>query len=287
MTLEAYAKARKEFRAQVLAHKKTRTVHLGEHVTLLFEDELTIRYQVQEMLRIEKTFEEAGIQDELDAYNPLVPDGSNFKATMLIEYEDVDERQARAGASCKGIEDRVWVQVEGCARVVRDRRRGPRARERREDLGRAFPALRAHAGMIGGAEARRGPLRIGVDHPNYQAAHVSPSRGRARADVARRRSAPEQASATPPSAAAQSRKLLILEREVGDRLLDERDRVLQVVALGAGHAHGVALDRRLHLELAVLHQLDDLLRELLLDAGAHRDRLLHLVAGDLLRRRRT
>src|SRR6187200_3698908 len=93
MTLEAYAKARKEFRAKVIAHKKDRTVHVGEHVTLLFEDELTIRYQIQEMLRIEKTFEEAGIQDELDAYNPLVPDGSNFKATMLIEYEDVDERR--------------------------------------------------------------------------------------------------------------------------------------------------------------------------------------------------
>ena len=94
MSLEAYAKGRGEFRARVLAHKRARTVHLGEHVTLLFEDELTIRYQVQEMLRIEKIFEEAGIRDELDAYNPLVPDGSNFKATMLIEYENPDERNA-------------------------------------------------------------------------------------------------------------------------------------------------------------------------------------------------
>jgi hypothetical protein len=116
MTLEAYARARKEFRAKVLAHKKPRTVALGEHVTLLFEDELTIRYQIQEMLRIEKTFEEAGIQDELDAYNPLVPDGRNFKATMLIEYEDLVERQ-EALAKLKGIEDRVWIQVEGCPRV--------------------------------------------------------------------------------------------------------------------------------------------------------------------------
>ncbi len=116
MTLEAYAKARKEFRAHVLEHKKPRTVHLGEHVTLLFEDELTIRYQVQEMLRVEKIFEEEGIQEELDAYNPLVPDGSNFKATMLIEYEDVDERKV-ALQKLKGIEDRVWVQVEGCPRV--------------------------------------------------------------------------------------------------------------------------------------------------------------------------
>ena len=116
MTLEAYAKARKEFRAKVIAHKKPRTVHLGEHVTLLFEDELTIRYQVQEMLRIEKIFEEAGIQDELDAYNPLVPDGSNLKATMLIEYEDVEERK-RALAQLKGVEDRTWVRVEGLPRI--------------------------------------------------------------------------------------------------------------------------------------------------------------------------
>src|SRR5512137_230609 len=116
MTLEAYAKARKDFRARVLAHKKPRTVHLGDHVTLLFEDELTIRYQIQEMLRIEKTFEEAGIQDEIDAYGPLVPDGANFKATMLIEYEDAAER-ARALATLRGIEDRVYVQVEGCPRV--------------------------------------------------------------------------------------------------------------------------------------------------------------------------
>src|SRR4029079_10267082 len=92
LSLEAYAKARGEFRARVLAHKKPRTVHLGDHVTLIFEDELTIRYPIQEMLRIEKTFEEKGIEEELDAYNPLVPDGSNFKATMLIEYEDPVER---------------------------------------------------------------------------------------------------------------------------------------------------------------------------------------------------
>jgi hypothetical protein len=116
MTLEAYAKARKDFRAKVIAHKKSRTVHLGDHVTLLFEDELTIRYQVQEMLRIEKIFEDEGIQDELDAYNPLIPDGRNLKATMLIEYEDVAERQA-ALAKMKGIEDKVWVQVEGSKKV--------------------------------------------------------------------------------------------------------------------------------------------------------------------------
>jgi hypothetical protein len=86
MTLETYAKERPAFRARVLAHKRARTVHLGEHVTLVFEDELTLRYQIQEMLRIEKIFEEEGIEDELRAYNPLIPDGGNWKATMLIEY---------------------------------------------------------------------------------------------------------------------------------------------------------------------------------------------------------
>jgi hypothetical protein len=116
LTLEAYAKSRAGFRAKVLAHKKLRTVHLGEHLTLLFEDELTIRYQVQEMLRVEKTFEESGIQDELDAYNPLIPDGSNWKATLLVEYEDVEARRT-ALAKLKGIEDRVWVQAQGQARI--------------------------------------------------------------------------------------------------------------------------------------------------------------------------
>ena len=114
--LEAYARTRTEFRARVMAHKKSRTLALGEHVTLIFEDELTIRYQIQEMLRVERIFEEAGIQDELDAYNPLVPDGGNWKATLLIEYPDVAERQ-RMLARLIGIEDRVWVQVEGHARV--------------------------------------------------------------------------------------------------------------------------------------------------------------------------
>lgn len=116
MTLEAYAKARSDYRARVMAHKKMRTVPLGEHVTLIFEDELTMRYQVQEMLRVEKIFEEAGIQDELEAYNPMIPDGSNWKATMMIEYPEVEERQ-RMLAKLIGIEDRVWVRVAGFAPV--------------------------------------------------------------------------------------------------------------------------------------------------------------------------
>ena len=116
LSLEAYAKERAEFRAQVIAHKKDRTVHLGGHVTLIFEDELTIRYQIQEMLRIERTFEEAAIQEELDVYNPLIPDGDNLKATMMIEYPDVAER-ARMLAKLKGVENRVWLQAEGCERI--------------------------------------------------------------------------------------------------------------------------------------------------------------------------
>jgi len=116
LSLEAYARERNAFRTRVMEHKKRRTVQLGDHLTLLFEDELTIRYQVQEMLRIERIFEEAGIQGELDAYNPLVPDGTNWKATMLIEYPDVEERK-RMLERLKGIEREVWVQVQGCTGV--------------------------------------------------------------------------------------------------------------------------------------------------------------------------
>jgi hypothetical protein len=167
MTLEAYAKVRPEFRANVMAHKKNRTVHLGEHITLIFEDEMTMRYQIQEMLRAERIFEEEGINDELDVYNPLIPDGSNWKATMMIEYSDVEERQ-RALAGLIGVEDRVWVQVEGCPRVyaIAD-----------EDLEREnevktssvhFLRLELDAAM---KQALRtgAAVRVGVDHPRCQA----------------------------------------------------------------------------------------------------------------------
>src|SRR5258708_18294247 len=116
MTLETYARERPQFRAKVIAHKKHRTIHLGEHVTLVFEDELTVRYQVQEMLRIERIFEEEGIQEELAAYNPLVPDGRNLKATMMIEYPDPDERANRL-ADLSGIADKVWLRAAGRERV--------------------------------------------------------------------------------------------------------------------------------------------------------------------------
>ncbi len=168
MTLEAYAKARKEFRAQVIAHKKSRTVHVGEHVTLIFEDELTMRYQVQEMLRAEKIFEEAGIQDEIDAYNPLIPDGRNFKATMMIEYEDEKERRVALG-KLKGVEVRTWVRVEGLPRVyaIAD-----------EDLERetdektsSVHFLRFELTKEMAESLKYGlSLAIGVDHPAYSAA---------------------------------------------------------------------------------------------------------------------
>jgi len=168
MTLEAYAKARKDFRGRVLAHKKHRTLHIGDHVTLVFEDELTIRYQVQEMLRVERIFEEEGIQDELDAYNPLIPDGRNFKATMLIEYEDVDERRS-ALALLRGIEDRAWVRVEGCPKVfaVADE---DLERENDEKTSSVhFLRFELTAEMVETLKYGVG-LAVGIDHPHYTAA---------------------------------------------------------------------------------------------------------------------
>jgi hypothetical protein len=167
MTLEAYAKARPDFRTRVIAHKKDRTVALGDHLTLIFEDALTVRYQIQEMLRIERIFEEAGIRDELDTYNPLIPDGSNWKATLLIEYPDVEERHVML-ARLKGVEDRVWVQVDGHERVnaIADE---DLERENEEKTSAVHfvrfeltPAMKR--ALAGGAR-----LAIGVDHADYSA----------------------------------------------------------------------------------------------------------------------
>lgn len=116
MSLEAYSKWRKLHKGEVISHRKLRSVQLGEHLNLQFESETTIRYQIQEMLRIEKIFEEEGIQQEIEAYAPLVPDGSNWKATMMIEYIDVNERK-RELARLIGVEDRMFVEVEGYERV--------------------------------------------------------------------------------------------------------------------------------------------------------------------------
>ncbi len=165
MTLETYSKQRPEFRKQVMEHKKHRTVHLGNHVTLLFEDEMTLRYQVQEMLRIEKIFEEEGIQSELDAYNPLCPDGSNFKATMLIEYANVAERKA-ALAKLIGIEDRLFIQVEGKGRVYAiadedlDRENDEKTSAVHFVRFELTPEMKA--ALKGGAQ-----MMVGCDHPNY------------------------------------------------------------------------------------------------------------------------
>lgn len=116
-SLEDYARRRPAFRAEIIPYKRLRAVPVGDHVTLQFEDEQTIRYQVQEMLRIERTFEPAGIQDELDAYNPLIPDGGNLKATMMIEYPDPALRADRLQA-LKGVELAVYLEVEDCAPVL-------------------------------------------------------------------------------------------------------------------------------------------------------------------------
>jgi hypothetical protein len=115
-SLEEYAEVRPGFRAEVMAHKKSRQLALGEHARLYFEDRLTIKYQIQEMLRIEKVFEAEGIREELDAYNPLIPDGHNWKATFMIEYGDPAERALRLGEMI-GIEDKVWLQVEGFDKI--------------------------------------------------------------------------------------------------------------------------------------------------------------------------
>lgn len=175
MPLEVYAKARPGFRAQVMAHKKMRQVPLGEHVTLFFEDELTMRYQVQEMLRVEWIFEVEGIEEELAAYNPLIPDGTNWKATLMIAYADPAER-ARMLASLTDIENRVWVQAAGCDRVFaiadEDRVRGT------DEKTSAVHFLRFELTREMAQALRRGAgLRMGADHHFYaaEAACVAPA----------------------------------------------------------------------------------------------------------------
>ena len=167
LPLEAYARNRSRLRAEIIAHKKRRTVHIGEHVTLQFEDALLIRYQVQEMLRIERIFEEAGIQGELDAYQPLLPDGHNWKATLLIEYPDADERR-RMLSALKGVATRVWAEVQGCERIT------PVADEdlERED-GEKTSSVHFLRFELGDEACRRlkagARLAFGVEHPAYQA----------------------------------------------------------------------------------------------------------------------
>lgn len=177
MSLEQYARERNDFRAKVLAHKKTRQVALGPNATLYFEDGLTIQYQVQEMLRIERIFEAEGIADELSAYNPLIPDGSNWKATFMLEYPDVEQRK-RELARLIGIEDKVWVQVDGQDKVyaIAD-----------EDLERDndektssvhFMRFELDTDMVKALKGGVG-LAMGVDHANLQVVVTVPEPVRA------------------------------------------------------------------------------------------------------------
>lgn len=167
MTLEAYARARPEFRRKVIAHKTNRWVTLGGHLTLLFEDELTVRYQVQEMLRIERIFEEDGIAHELETYNPLVPDGRNLKATMMIEYDDPETRRVEL-SRLKGVEDRVWVQVEGAAKVYAIADEDLERENEEKTSAVHFLRFELDDRMAAALKAG-GALSVGVDHPACQA----------------------------------------------------------------------------------------------------------------------
>ena len=167
MSLEAYTKFRKTNKPLVMAHRKLRSVQLGDNINLQFESETTIRYQIQEMLRIEKIFEEEGILQEIEAYAPLMPDGHNWKATMLLEYPDVNERKRELGRLI-GVEDRMFVEVEGQARVyaIAD-----------EDLDREndektsavhFVRFELNPAMCAAVKAGAG-VKLGCDHTNYPA----------------------------------------------------------------------------------------------------------------------
>ncbi len=170
MTLEAYSKWRKQHKGDIIAHRKLRSVALGEHVNVQFESELTMRYQVQEMLRIEKIFEEESIQQEIDSYAPMVPDGGNWKATMLIEYPDANERKRELGRLI-GVEDRMFVEVEGYARVYAiadedlDRENDEKTSAVHFLRFELAPAMR-EAIKAGAA------VKLGCDHTNYPA-HVA------------------------------------------------------------------------------------------------------------------
>ena len=164
-SLEEYSEIRPEFRAKVMEHKKSRRLEIGENATLYFEDELTMKYQIQEMLRIEKIFESEGINEELEAYNPLIPDGTNWKATFMMEYPDIEERKA-ALAQLIGIEDKTWVQVEGFDKVYaiadEDLERDSEEKTSSVHFMRFELTGEMTAAAKGGAA-----ISAGIDHPNY------------------------------------------------------------------------------------------------------------------------
>ncbi len=161
-SLERYAVERAAFRRQVMEHKKPRRVALGGHATLLFEDFLTIKYQVQEMLRVERIFEPDAVLEEIDTYNPLIPDGSNWKATLLIEYEDVEER-AMALARMPGVEHRVWLQVGDLARTFAFANDDLERSERDKTAAVHFLRFELDAERIAGVRGSA-PVRVGIDH---------------------------------------------------------------------------------------------------------------------------
>ena len=171
MSLEVYSGERDKFRSKVLAHKRNRRIELGTNAALYFEDRLTMQYQVQEMLRIERIFEAAGIQEELDAYNPLIPDGSNWKATFMVEFPEEEERRAML-KQLRGIEDRVYVQVQGFERVFavadEDLERADDEKTSAVHFLRFELAADQVAALQQGAE-----LGAGIDHSNYQV-EISP-----------------------------------------------------------------------------------------------------------------
>jgi hypothetical protein len=171
MSLEQYARQRNDFRAKVMAHKQHRQVQIGPNATLYFEDRLTMHYQVQEMLRAERIFEDAGIDDELNAYNPLIPDGANWKATFMLEFPDVVERQ-QALARLIGIEDRVWVQVAGFAKIhpIADEDLERETEEKTSSV--HFLRFELTPDMVRAVKSGAA-LSMGIDHPAYHHA-VSP-----------------------------------------------------------------------------------------------------------------
>ncbi len=167
-SLERYARERPAFRARVLEHKRNRQLAVGPHVTWLFEDRLTMQYQVQEMLRAERIFEPEGIAEELESYNPMIPDGSNWKVTLLIEYPNELERRERL-AQLKGIEDRCWVQVTGETRVFAIADEDLERENEEKTSAVHFLRFELTPGMI--AALREGAeLGAGIDHPRYSAA---------------------------------------------------------------------------------------------------------------------
>ena len=165
-SLEQYAEVRNDFRSKVMAHKKGRKVHIGPHVTLYFEDQLTMQYQVQEMLRIEKIFEAADIEEELLAYNPLIPDGSNWKATFMIEYSDVEERKA-ALEKMIGIEDMVWVQVQGHDKVYAFADEDLEREDESKTSAVHFMRFELTPDMSGAVKTGAS-VAMGIDHPAYE-----------------------------------------------------------------------------------------------------------------------